>query len=304
MELDQHFQDGLAQLLVAARREDREDLNECAAYVAKRLEGFGVPEFADRLRRIVGAHDFIDGVWAPDRWANDWFRLDDGDRLFSIFETKQSAESRKALAPPSILTSEQHAMIEEILNVGKSRLKKLEPRSTCMLTYGTAVEEPYYMALYIARQLQLKCTWVEFLDSYEPGIGRWSGQLHWLREYAAKEPRVWILRKLENVCNTLLARDGWRIEELKCVRNKFLKDLSMLDTPAVVVACTNFEMKLDAEAWEPFSYRMELNAAEPNPWLLAFRSFLLDDSDGVRKAMASLPAEFQAKPPPSTDSTN
>ena len=272
MELDQNFQDSLAELLVAARRKDREDLNECAAYVAKRLEGFGVPEFADRLRRIVGAHDFIDGVWAPDRWANNWFRLDDDDRLFSIFDTKRSAESPKTHAPPSILTSEQHAMIEEILYVGKSRLKKLEPRSTCILTYGTAVEEPFYMALYIARQIQLECFRVEILNPYESRIGCWSGQLHWLREFAAKKPCLWILRTIEHICNTTFAPDGWRVEELICARNKFLKDLSLLDTPSVVVACTNFEMKLDAEVWEPFSYRMELNAAEPNPWLLFARN--------------------------------
>lgn len=304
MELDQNFQDSLAELLVAARRRDSEVLDECAAYVAKRLEGFGVPEFADRLRRIVGAGDFINGVWAPDRWANNWFRLDDDDRLFSIFETKRSAESPKTHAPPSILTSEQHAMIEEILNVGKSRLKKLEPRSTCMLTYGTAVEEPYYMALYIARQLQLESFRVEILNPHEPRIGCWSGQLHWLREFAAKKPRVWILRKIEHICDTTYAESSWRAEELKSTRARFLKDLSMLDTAAVVVACTNYEMYLDAEAWEPFSYRMELNATEPDPLLLAFRKLALRDYEGARKTLKSLPPKNRGEPPPSTDSTN
>ena len=304
MDIDKNFQDSLAGLLVAALHQDTEDIKECAAYIAKRLDGFGVPDSADTLRRIVGLCNFIDGVWVPERWADDWFDLDEDEQLYTLYETERLVASRKTLSLPSILTSEQRALIEEILNVGKSRLQKLQPRSTCILTYGSAVQEPFDLALYFARQLDLECFVVEPCSVFEPRSGPWSGQLHWLCEFAAETPCVLVLRKLEEFCDTANVKDGWRVEELKCTRNKFLKDLSMLETPTVVVACTNFEMKLDPEVWEPFGYRMELNAAEPRPWLSVFRSAALDDMEGVRKALASLPAEYRGNPPPSTDSSN
>ena len=291
MQLDKNFEDCLAGLLVAALGNDVEDVHECAAYVAKRLEGHGAQNCADRLRRILGGGNFIDGVWTPERWADDWCYLDDDDRLYSVYETKRLAEHRDVREPPSVLAPEQRATVKEILNVARSRLQQGEHLPTCMLTYGTAVEEPFDLALYIARKLGIDCFAVRFNDPFESRVGRWSGQLHSLCEFAARTPRVLVLLKIEKICNSALVEDRWRVAELKCVRDRFLKRLSMLGTPTVVVACTNFEMELDTGDWDRFGYRMELNAIEPNPALLAIRCAVLDDSEGLRKLIASFPNE-------------
>ena len=281
----------MAGLLVAALRNDIEDVHECAAYVAKRLEGHGVQGCADRLRMILGGCDFIDGVWTPERWAEDWRYLDDDDQLYSVYETRRLVESRDLREPPSILTPEQRATVKEILNVAESRLQQGEPLPTCILTHGTAVQEPFNLALYIARRLSIECFMVKFRDPYESRSGRWSGQLHGLCEFAAAKPRVLVLRDIEKICNSVLVEDSWRKEALKCIRDRFLKKLSKLGNPTVVVACTNMEMKLDAGDWDLFGYRMELNATEPDPALMAFRSVALGDPAGFRKAIASLPSK-------------
>ena len=70
----------------------------------------------------------------------------------------------------------------------------------------------------------------------------------------------------------------------------------MLEMPAVVVACTNMEMQLDVADWDKFSYRLELNAAEPNPRLVLARGLALDGFDGFGKALSSLPAEVREMP--------
>ena len=302
MQLDKNFEDSLAGLLVAALGNDVEDVHECAAYVAKRLEGHGAQNCADRLRRILGGGDFIDGVWTPERWADDWCNLDDDDRLYSVYETKRLAEYRNVREPPSVLAPEQRATVKEILNVARSRLQQGEPHSTCMLAFGTAVQEPFDLALYIARKLGVECFLVEFSGPHEARVGRWSGQLHRLCEFAAQTPLVLVLRMIEDACNSVYVEDSWRVAELKCIRDRFLKRLSMLGTPTVVVACTNMEMNLDAGDWERFDYQMELNAAEPKPWLMVFRSFALGDQEGMGKAIASLPAKDRENVPPSTDS--
>lgn len=291
MELDKNFEDSMAGLLVAALRNDIEDVHECAAYVAKRLEDHGVQGCADRLRRILGGCDFIDGVWTPERWAEDWCDLDDDDQVYSVYETKRLVESRDLRQPPSILTPEQRATVKEILNVAESRLQQREPLPTCILTYGTAVKEPFDLALYIARRLSIECFMVKFRDPYESRSGRWSGQLHGLCEFAAATPRVLVLRDIEKICNSVRVEDSWRKEALKCIRDRFLKKLSKLGNPTVVVACTNMEMKLDAGDRDRFGYRMELNAAEPDPALMAFRSLALGDPKGFQKAIASLPSK-------------
>ena len=58
-------------------------------------------------------------------------------------------------------------------------------------------------------------------------------------------------------------------------------DLSTLETPVVVLACTNLEMRLDDASWERFSYRIELSAAEPGPWLMFARNLQPHGLKGV-----------------------
>ena len=291
MELDKNFKDCLVGLASAAVRKDIEDVLACTVYVARRLEGHGVQDCADKLRWIVGSCSFRDGVRPPGHWVGDWRYLNDDDPLYSTYRTKRLAEFPDVREPPSVLTPEQCAIVKEILCVARSRLQQDEPLPTCMFTFGTAIREPFDLACYIAGQLRVPCFVVEFSDEIESRAGRWFRQLDRLREFAAMAPCVLVLRKVERICNSVFVNDGWRVEELKWVREGFLNDLLELECPTVVVACTNMEMDLDAGGWERFGYRMELNAAEPDPRLMLFRSISLGDPEGLRKAIASLPAK-------------
>lgn len=293
MQVDKDFEGGLAGLLLAAARNDLEDVKDCAAYVAKRFHGHGATECADRMRRMLGSQNFVDGAWTPERWADQRYRIDDEDWIYSVYRTKSSTESGETLELPPILAPEQRAMIEEIVTVARSRLQQGEPLPTCILAYGTAVQEPYELARYIAQQLRIECFVVRFDDPFGSKVGRWAGQLHRLRSFAAKSPCVLVLESIHDICNSVYVQDSWRVEELKCIRDKFLKDLSMLGTPTVVVACTNYEMKLDATDWDRFGYWVELNAAEPFPWVLAFRSYELGDMDEMEKIISSWAAMSQ-----------
>lgn len=291
VELDKNFKDCLAGLVGAGARKDVEDVHECTAYIAKRLEGHGMQDFADSLRWIVLMSGSLDGVWTLGQWEDDLYNLDDVDRLYSVYGTARLAESRDLRKPPAVLTPEQLAMVKEILAVARSRLQHSEPLPTCLFTYGTAIQEPFDLALHIARELGIECSLVEFTEEIEKRSRRWSGQLFHLCEFAAASPRVLVLRKVERICNSVFVNDGWRVEQLKCVRERFLDDLLKLEAPTVVVACTNLEMDLDAGDWERFGYRMELNAAEPDPGLMAFRSVGLGDGEGLQKALAAFSAK-------------
>lgn len=291
MELDKNFKDCLVGLAIAGVRKDIEDVLACTAYVARRLEGHGEQGCADRLRWIVGSCNLRDGVRPPGRWVGAWRDLDDDNLLYSTYRTKRLDEFPDVREPPSVLTPEQRAMVKEILCVARSRLQQDEPLPTCVYTFGTAIRVPFDLARYIAGQLRIPCFVIEFSDEFESRAGRWFRQLDRLREFAAVAPCVLVLRKVERICNSVFVNDGWRVEELKWVREGFLNDLLELECPTVVVACTNMEMDLDAGAWERFGYRMELNAAEPDPRLMLFRSISLRDPEGVCKAVASLPAK-------------
>ena len=293
MQVDKDFEGGLAGLLLAAARNDIEDVKDCAAYVAKRLHGHGATECADRMRRMLGSENFVDGAWTPERWADQRYRIDDEDWIYSVYRTKTSTEPGETLELPPILAPEQRAMIEEIVTVARSRLQQGEPLPTCILAYGTAVQEPLELARYIARQLCIECFVVQFDNPFGSQVGRWAGQLHRLCSFAAKSPCVLVLRSIDNVYDPVCVKDSWRVEELKCIRAKFLKDLSMLGTPTVVVACTNYEMKLDATDWDRFGYWVELNAAEPFPWVLALRSDALGDMDETEKIISSWVAMYE-----------
>lgn len=220
---------------------------------------------------MLGERDFVDGAWTPGHWWRETYCQEKEDQLYGVYGPPQGVEVRDTCDPPSILTPDQCMTVEEILNVTRRRLQDSELRPACMLTHGTAVQEPFDLAFYIARQLRLECTVIVPHSTLDSRVGRWSGQLHRLREYPAGKPRVLVLGKLDEFCNSALVKDSWRAEELKCIRDRFLKALSMLELPTVVVACTNLEMELDPEDWERFTDRMELNAADPNPWLLAAR---------------------------------
>jgi len=296
MEPDKNFKGSLLGLLGAALRHDIEDVKDCAAFVAKRLEGYGVKDCADQFREILGTGDFIGGAWTP-RYMGDEFRYrEEGPPLFRAFESERPAKFRENQDPPSILTPEQRVTIQEVLEVARVRLQKLEPLPTCMLVYGTAIQEPMDLVRYLARQLRLWWFAVEPINVVESRTGRWSGQLHKLCEVAAHGPCVAAVLKLDKICAPAFIQDSWRVEELKCIRDRFLKNLTTLGTPTVVVACTNMEMELDAADWDRFSFRMELNAAEPDPWLAAARGLALDGFDGLEKAVSSLPAEVLARP--------
>ena len=295
MELDKYFRGSLIGLVGAALRQDVNDVRDCAAYVAKRVADSGEEGCAVTLRSMLGEDEFIDGAWTPRHWVDDSIQREDEDQLLRVYH-KQTARPLGSDAPPSILTPESRTMIEEILKVARGRLQKQEPLPTCVLVYGTAIQEQVDLAQYMARRLGLELVGVEPLMESEPRVGRWSGQLHRLCEVAANRPRLWALRMLEKICDPALVRDGWRIEELKCIRDRFLKNLSTLGTPAVVVACTNMEMELAPEDWERFSYRIELNAAEPDPWLLLGRGLAADGFEGVEKALSNLPPEVLKKP--------
>ena len=289
MELDKNFKDCLVGLASAAVRKDIEDVHECTDYLARRLEGHGEHGCADGLRWVwFGA---TNDAWPLRHWEDAWCDLDDDDRLYSVYDTERLAEVRDVWEPPSVLTPEQRTMVKEILCVAKSRLQQDEPLPTCVFTSGTAIQEPFDLALYIAGELGIECFLVEFRDEIKSRARPWSEQLDWLREFATEIPGVLVLRNVERICNSALVYDGWRVEELKCVRESFLNDLLELESPTVVVACTNLEMRLDAGAWERFDYRMELNVAEPDPGLMVFRSISLGDPEGFRKAVASLPAK-------------
>ena len=296
MELDKNFRGSLIGLVGAALRQDLNDVRDCAAYVAKRVADYGEKDCADTLRSMLGEDEFIDGAWTPRYWVDDSVQREDEDQLLRVYQSKQTARPLGSDAPPPILTIESRAMIEEILEVARGRLQNQEPLPTCVLVYGTAIQEQVDLAQYMARRLELEFVGVEPLMACEPRVGRWSGQLHRLCEVAANRPRLWALRKLEKICDPAMVRDGWRIEELKCIRDRFLKNLSTLGTPAVVVACTNMEMELAPEDWERFSYRIELNAAEPDPWLLLGRGLAADGFEGVEKALSTLPPEALKKP--------
>ena len=296
MKPDKNFKGSLLGLLGAALRHDIEDVKDCAAFVAKRLEGYGEKDCADQFREILGTGDFIDGAWTP-RYTGDEFRYrEEGAPLFRAFESERPAKFRENQDPPSILTPEQRVTIQELLEVARVRLQKLEPLPTCMLVYGTAIQEPLDLVRYIARQLRLWWFAVEPINVVESRTGRWSGQLHKLCEVAAHGACVAAVLKLDKICAPAFIQDSWRVEELKCIRDRFLKNLTTLGTPTVVVACTNMEMELDAADWDRFSFRMELNAAEPDPWLTAARGLALDGFDGFEKAVSSLPAEVLARP--------
>lgn len=286
MELDKNFKDCLVGLASAAVRKDIEDVLECTAYIARRLEGHGEQGCADRLRWIWSGS--MNDLRPRLHWGADWSDLDDDDRLYFIYETDQLQD---VYEPPSVLTPEQRAMVKEILYVAGPRLRQDEPLPTCVFTSGTAIQEPFDLARYIAGELEIECFLVEFRGEIESRAGRWSDQLERLREFAAETPCVLVLRKVERICDSTYVYDGWRVEELKCVRESFLNDLLELESPTVVVACTNLEMRLDAGAWERFDYRMELNVAEPDPGLMVFRSISLGDPEGFRKAVESLPAK-------------
>ena len=295
MELDKNFSGSLIGLVGVALRQDVNDVRDCAAYVAKRVADSGEQDCADTLRTMLGEDEFIDGAWTPRHWVDDSIRREDEDQLLRVYQSKQAARPGSD-APPSILTPENRTKIEEILEVARGRLQKQEALPTCVLVYGTAIQEQVDLAQYMARRLELEFVGVEPIMECEPRVGRWSGQLHKLWEVAAKRPRMWALRKLEKICAPAMVRDGWRIEELKCIRDRFLKNLSTLGTPALVVACTNMEMELAPEDWERFSYRIELNAAEPDPWLLLGRGLAADGFEGVEKALSTLPPEQLKKP--------
>lgn len=296
MELDKNLRGSLTGLLGAALRKDIPDVKDCAAFVAKRLQDQGEKDCAQDLRNLLGGEDFIDGAWTPQHWVDETHHREREDPLFRISRAYKGAQPPGSGAPPSILTAENRAMVEEILEVARLRLQRQEPLPTCVLVYGTAIQEPVDLTRYIARQLGLEFVRVEPTKACERRVGRWAGQLHRLCDVAANRPRVWALLKLEKICDSALVQDSWRIEELKCVRDRFLKELSLLETPAVVVACTNMEMELAPEDWERFSYRIELNAAEPDPWLLAGRGLASDGFDGFEKAVESLPPEIRNKP--------
>ena len=296
MELDKNFKGSLIGLLGAALQKDIDDVRDCAAFVAKRIENYGEKDCADTLRAILGSGDFVDGAWTPQSWVDESHRREEEDRLLRVYTSTQAAQAPDSDAPPSILTSENRAMIEEILEVARGRLQRQEPHPTCVLVYGTAIQEPVDLAQYIARRLGLEFVGIEPAKAYEPRVGRWSGQLHKLCTIAARRPRVLALLNLEKICDPALVQDSWRIEELKCIRDRFLKELSMLEVPTVVVACTNMEMELAPEDWERFGYRIELNAAEPDPWLLAGRGLALDGFEGFVKAVSSLPPEVRNRP--------
>ena len=291
MELDRNFEDSVVGLVCAALRKDIEDVDECTAYIARRLEGYGVQDCADKLRWLLYRSESIDGVPPAGRWQDEWCYLDDDDLLYTVYETEQVVESRDVRRPPSILTPEQRTMVKEVLSVARSRMQQGKPLPTCMFTYGTAIQEPFDLALHIAGELGVECFLIEFTDEDESRACRWSGQLYRLCEFAAEMPCVLVLRKVERICNLAFSKDSWRIEQLKCVREEFLNDLLRLEAPTVVVACTNVEMKLDAGEWERFGYRMELNVAEPDPGLMVFRSVALGDPEGLRKAVAALRAK-------------
>ena len=296
MELDKNFRGSLAGLLGAALRQDIEDVKDCAAFVAKRLEDQGEEECADNMRSMLGAADFVDGAWTPQCWGDESHYREEEDPLFRIYRSNQSDEPWGPATPPTILTSENRAMIEEILEVARGRLQRQEPHPTCVLVYGTAIQAPVDLAQYVARQLGLEFIGIEPAKQYEPRVGRWSGQLHTLCKVAAKRPRVVAVVKLERICDPAMVQDSWRIEELKCIRDRFLKDLSMLETPTVVVACTNLEMELAPEDWERFSYRIELNDPEPDGWLMASRGLASGGFEGLSKAVSALPPEVRNRP--------
>ena len=280
MELDKNFEDSLAGLVFAALRKDTEDVKDCAAFVTKRLEGYGSKDCAEKLRQMLGERNFVDGAWTPERWWGETHGQEKEGQVYGFYGPRQGVEVRDTPDPPSILTPDQRMTVEEILTVARRRLQDSEPCPTCMLTYGTAVQEPFHLAFYIARQLRLECTVIVPHSTVDSRVGRWSGQLHRLREYAAGKPRVLVLGNLHDFCNSAFVKGSWRAEELKCIRDRFLEVLSMLESPTVVVACTNMEMELDPENWERFTYRMELNATDPNPWLLLARSVARYVSEG------------------------
>lgn len=296
MELDKNLRGSLVGLLNAALRQDVEDAKDCAAFVAKRLEDQGEKECADNLRSTLGAKDFIDGAWTPQCWGDESHYWAEEDPLFRIYRSMQAAQPSDSEEPPAILTSENRAMVEEILKVARGRLQRQEPHPTCVLVYGTSIQAPVDLAQYVARQLGLEFIGIEPAKQYEPRVGRWSGQLHTLCKVAAKRPRVVAFVKLERICAPAMVQDSWRIEELKCIRDRFLKDLSLLETPTVVVASTNLEMELAPEDWDRFSYRIEVNDAEPNGWLMASRSLASGGFEGLAKAVESLPPEVRKKP--------
>lgn len=296
MELDKNLRGSLTGLLGAALRKDIPDVKDCAAFVAKRLQDQGEKDCAQDLRNLLGGEDFIDGAWTPQHWVDETHHREREDPLLRIFRSYEGAQPLGSAAPPSILTAENRTIVKEILEVARLRLQRQEPLPTCVLVYGTAIQEPVDLARYIARQLELEFVGIEPTKVCERRVGRWSGQLHRLCDVATKRPRVWALLKLEKFCDSALVQDSWRIEELKCVRDRFLKELSLLETPAVVVACTNMEMELAPEDWERFSYRIELNAAEPDPWLLLGRGLAAYGFDGFEKAFESLPPEAPKKP--------
>ena len=298
MELDKNFKGSLLGLLGASLRKDIEDVKDCAAFVAKRLEDYGEKDCADQFREMLGTGDFVDGAWTPQYWedrSHSHYR-EEGDPLFRVFGSKPSATPPENDDPPSILTSEQRVTIQEFLEVARVRMQNFEPVPTCMLVYGTARQEPIDLVQYIARQLRLLWFVVEPTRGVESGTGRWSGQLHRICKIAARGPCVAALLNFEMICTSTCVQDSWRVEELKCIRDRFLKTLSMLEMPAVVVACTNMEMQLDVADWDKFSYRLELNAAEPNPRLVLARGLALDGFDGFGKALSSLPAEVREMP--------
>lgn len=212
MELDKNFRGSLAGLLRAALRQDIEDVKDCAAFVAKRLEDQGEQECADNMRSMLGAADFVDGAWTPQCWGDESHRREEEDPLLRVYTFTQAAQPPDSDAPPSILTPENRAVIEEILKVARGRLQRQEPHPTCVLVYGTAIQEPVDLAQYIARRLGLEFVGIEPAKAYEPRVGRWSGQLHKLCEIAARRPRVLALLELEQICNPALVQDSWRIE--------------------------------------------------------------------------------------------
>ena len=303
VELDKNFKDSLTGLVLAALRNDNEDVKDCAAFVAKRLEGYGEKDCAETLRRMLGRGDFVDGAWTPRRWWGDTSYQEKEEQLYGVYGAVQVTKSWNTFNPPSILTPDQRTTVEEILNVARVRLQDSEPRPTCVLTYGTAVEEPVELAHYIARQLRIECFVVQPGKKIDPRVGRWSGQLHRLSESVVEPPCVLVLKDLEDFCNSTYVEDSWRVEELKCVRDRFLKNLSMLEAPTVVVACTNMEMNLDPEDWERFTYRMELNAAEPNVWILLARGVAKDGLKGFRKVYSTLSEKDRQTPWNPTDAS-
>ena len=301
VELDKNFKDSLTGLVLAALRQDSEDVKDCAAFVAKRLEGYGEKDCAETLRRMLGGGDFVDGAWTPRRWWGETSYQEKEEQLYGVYGAVQVTKSWNTFNPPSILTPDQRTTVEEILNVARVRLQDSEPRPTCVLTYGTAVEEPVELAHYIARQLQIECFVVQPGKKIDPRVGRWSGQLHRLSESVVEPPCVLVLKDLEDFCNSTYVEDSWRVEELKCIRDRFLKNLSMLEAPTVVVACTNMEMNLDPEDWERFTYRIELNAAEPNVWILLARGVAKDGLKGFRKVYSTLSEKDRQTPWNPTD---